>query len=459
MRCRKPAGGHHAEAGAELLTGFGVDGPRVARLVERGGADTGRESDVAAEVVAVGDVVQVPLDLGLGGELFAPHPLLFELGIEPERVLEARDVAPRPRVAIPVPRTAHGRSPLEDDDPEPPLSQHLQGVEPRHAGPHDHDVRVQLDVRRPHDHSLDRTLCAEPSGPEGEHRPRRLRLFAIRPVAPACGAELAGIDLRRVTPDQLALVAAALSRHHVVFFRDQDLSPADQVELTARFGTVLRVPYIESMADHPEVIAVLKEAEERNISTFGGTWHSDFSFLPEPPSLTLLFGVDIPPFGGDTIWANQTAAYAALSPAMQRLLDPLGAVHTGWPHGTRGPGANAAVSRSIGMVRNDPTADREVIHPVVRVHPVTGEHALFVNPVYTQRFDGMTEAESAALLAFLFQHAVRPEFTCRFRWTAGALAIWDNRSLLHLALNDYDGSRRLLHRTTVAGDRPTGPTG
>jgi len=257
--------------------------------------------------------------------------------------------------------------------------------------------------------------------------------------------------------DRLAEVTDALARHHVVFLRDQRLTPEEQLEVTARFGPVLRVPFIEPMAGHPDVIAVLKEADERNISTFGGTWHSDFSFLPEPPSLTLLFAVEVPDAGGDTLWASQTAAYAALSAGMKRLVDPLRAVQTAWPHGTRGPGAGVAVSRSIGMVRNDPAADREILHPVVRVHPQTGERALFVNPVYTQRFEDMTVAESAPLLAFLFDHAVRPEFTCRFRWTAGALAIWDNRSLLHLALNDYDGTRRLLHRTTVAGDGPVGP--
>ncbi len=281
--------------------------------------------------------------------------------------------------------------------------------------------------------------------------------ITIRPIAPACGAELSGVDLRRPTVEQRSAVFDAILRHQVVFVRDQELSPDDQVDLTARFGPVLRVPYIEPMADHPDVIAVLKEADERNISTFGGTWHSDFSFLPEPPSLTVLFAVEVPEFGGDTIWASQTAAYRALSPGMQRLLDPLRAVQTGWPHGTRGPGADAAVSRSIGMVRNDPTADREVMHPVVRVHPVTGERALFVNPVYTQRFEGMSDAESAPLLGFLYGHAVRPEFTCRVRWRPGTVAIWDNRSLLHLALNDYDGHRRLLHRTTVAGDPPVGP--
>jgi taurine dioxygenase len=205
------------------------------------------------------------------------------------------------------------------------------------------------------------------------------------------------------------------------------------------------------------VIAVLKEADERKISTFGGTWHSDFSFLPEPPSLTLLHAVELPEVGGDTVWASQYAAYDTLSAAMQRLLDPLRAVQTGWPHGTRGPGPNAAVSRSVVMTRNDPSADVEVAHPIVRVHPVTGRKALFVNPVYTQRIEGMTDAESTPLLQFLFDHAVRAELCVRHRWRPGDLAIWDNRCLLHLAVNDYDGSRRLLHRTTVAGEAPIGP--
>ena len=253
----------------------------------------------------------------------------------------------------------------------------------------------------------------------------------VRPLAPACGAEISGVDLRTAS--------------------------AEQVAVTARFGPVLRVPYIQQLAEHPDVIAVLKEADERNISTFGGTWRSDFSFLPEPPSLTLLHAVELPEVGGDTVWASQYAAYDTLSAAMQRLLDPLRAVQTGWPNGTRGPGPNAAVSRSVVMTRNDPSADVEVAHPIVRVHPVTGRKALFVNPVYTQRIEGMTDAESTPLLQFLFDHAVRAERCVRHRWRPGDLAIWDNRCLLHLAVNDYDGSRRLLHRTTVAGEAPIGP--
>ena len=146
--------------------------------------------------------------------------------------------------------------------------------------------------------------------------------------------------------------------------------------------------------------------------------------------------------------------------AWKRLLEPLVAVQTGWPHGTRGPKAGqAGLSRSVKMVRGDPSADREVPHPVVRRHPDSGRDALFVNPVYTQRFAGMSEEESRPLLQYLYQHSVKPEFTCRLRWAPGTLAIWDNRCLLHLAINDYDGSRRLLHRTTVAGERPAGIAG
>ncbi len=279
--------------------------------------------------------------------------------------------------------------------------------------------------------------------------------FTVTPVTPHCGAEILGLDLREPNTANTTVLQDALAAHSVVFVRDQYLSLEQQVALTSALGDVLRVPFIKHLDEHPDVIAVLKEPDERKISTFGGTWHSDFSFLEEPPSLTLLQAVELPEVGGDTLWSCQYAAYEALSPGMQRLLDPLSAVQTAWPHGTRGPGPNAAVSKSVVMTRNDPTADREVLHPVVRVHPVTGRKALFVNPVYTQWFEGMTEAESRPLLQYLFDHATRPEFTCRLRWTPGTLAIWDNRCLLHLAINDYDGSRRLLHRTTVAGTRPS----
>jgi len=279
----------------------------------------------------------------------------------------------------------------------------------------------------------------------------------VRALAPSCGAEVFGLSLTEASSAAMQQVRAALAQHAVLFFRDQRFTPGQQLDVTRLFGPILRVPYIQHMDAYPDIIAVQKEADERRISNFGGTWHSDFSFLDEPPSYTLLYALELPALGGDTLWASQYAAYEALSDGMQRLLDPLWAVQTAWPHGTKGPGPGTAVSRSVGMVRNDPSADREVLQPVVRVHPVTGRKALFVNPVYTQRFEGMGEDESRPLLNYLFGHATRAEFTCRLRWAPGTLAVWDNRCLLHLAINDYDGSRRLLHRTTVAGERAVGP--
>ena len=280
--------------------------------------------------------------------------------------------------------------------------------------------------------------------------------FSISPITPELGADVRGVDLRAAGPDTIAAIQTAFAERSLLFIRDQELGLDDLLAVTRRFGLVLRVPYVQGLASHPDVIAVLKEAEEKRISTFGGTWHSDFSFLAEPPAMTLLYAVELPPVGGDTIWASQYLAYEALSDGMKALLDPLRAVHTGWPHGTSGPSPDVPVSKSVRMVRNDPSADREVLHPVVRVHPVTGRKALFVNPVYTQRFEGMTAAESKPLLDYLHQHSTRAEFCCRFKWSPGTLTMWDNRCLMHLAVNDYDGHRRLLYRTTTAGEAPAG---
>ena len=280
--------------------------------------------------------------------------------------------------------------------------------------------------------------------------------LTIEPVTPGLGAEVHGVDLPRASSADIAALEAAFAAHAVLFIRDQELELDDLLAVTRKFGTVLRVPYVQGVASHPDVIAVLKEAEEKKIYTFGGTWHSDFSFLAEPPAATLLYAVELPPVGGDTIWASQYLAYEALSDGLKALLEPLRAIHTGAPHGTMGPSPDVPVSRSIKMVRNDPGADREVVHPVVRVHPVTGRKALFVNPVYTQRFEGMTVAESKPLLGYLHEHSIRAEFTCRLKWQPGTLAMWDNRCLMHLAVNDYDGHRRLLHRTTIAGETPAG---
>ena len=282
----------------------------------------------------------------------------------------------------------------------------------------------------------------------------------VRPMAGALGADVQGVDLARPLDDAtFAEIERAFHERIVLFFHDQELTPEQHVAFTRRLGPLSRSPYVKHLDEHPDIIAVLKEADERGISTFGNAWHSDFSFLEEPPLGSVLYAREVPAHGGDTLFANMYAAYEALSEGLRRMLDPLNAMHSGKPYGVGGFSVDLKLSRSIEIERNRPEADREVAHPVVRLHPVTGRKALFVNSIYTTRFEGMTEAESRPLLEFLYAHAIRPEFTCRLRWRARDLAIWDNRCAMHYAVNDYDGSRRLMHRTTIKGERPIGAHG
>ncbi|MCC7050131.1 MAG: TauD/TfdA family dioxygenase [Alphaproteobacteria bacterium] len=277
----------------------------------------------------------------------------------------------------------------------------------------------------------------------------------IQPVAGALGAEIAGVDLARLSNADAVAIQDAFRDHLVLFFRDQRLTPQQQMEFTRLFGPLQVTPFVKAMDGYPYIVRVLKEADETGISTFGNAWHADFTSLPEPPLGSILYALEVPAYGGDTMFANMYAAYDALSAGMKRMLEGLKAIHVGKPYGTKyGPPRDMKTSRSIEIERNRPDADIEVAHPVVRTHPETARKSLFVNPIYTLRFDGMSEAESQGLLEFLYAHAIRPEFTCRFRWTTNALALWDNRCTLHYAINDYDGSRRLMHRTMVAGARP-----
>ncbi len=277
----------------------------------------------------------------------------------------------------------------------------------------------------------------------------------VRPVAGSLGAEISGVDLARPLGNAAAAeIRRAFTEHLVLFFRAQRLTPEQHLSFSRLFGRLVRVPFIKHMAEYPDIIAVLKEADERKISTFGNAWHSDFSFLEEPPLGSILYARETPAHGGDTLFANMYQAYDELSEGMKRMLGGLRAMHSGRPYGRAGVPADLKTSRSIEIERENPEADREVAHPVVRLHPESGRKALFVNSIYTTRFEGMSEAESRPLLDFLFQHCQRPEFACRFRWAEGSLAVWDNRCTLHYAVNDYDGQRRLMHRTTVAGERP-----
>lgn len=280
----------------------------------------------------------------------------------------------------------------------------------------------------------------------------------LRPVSGALGAEISAVEpWRSMTAAVVDDIRAALDRYLVIFFRDCELTLEQLKAFSACFGELSRVPYVGALAQHPEIIAVLKEAGERNISTFGGTWHTDFSFLERPPVASILYAEQVPDVGGDTIWANMYAAYAALSPGMQQTLDGLRAMHSGHVYGAARPPTDVATSTSIHISRNNPEADVERPHPVVRVNPRTGDKALYVNPVYTTRFEDMSAEESRGLLDYLYAHCTRAEFTCRFRWAPGSIAVWDNRYTQHLAVNDYDGHRRSMYRTSTAGELPLGP--
>lgn len=274
--------------------------------------------------------------------------------------------------------------------------------------------------------------------------------FETRKLAGAVGVEAVGIDLSRsLGADLLARLRNAWLEAGVLVVRDQDLD-ADAFERVAEmFGAPSDYPFLKGLPGHPRITEVVKL--EHETVNFGGVWHSDTTYLPTPPMATLLIARQTPPAGGDTLFASQVAAYEALSEGMKRLLAPLRAVSSS---------AKADVSRT----REDRLRDAgrqeapqlfEASHPVVRAHPETGRRALYVNEAHTVRFEGMTEAESAPLLEWLFRHQVRPEFTCRVAWAPGTLAIWDNRQVLHNPINDYHGHRRVMHRITLAGDVPT----
>ncbi len=278
----------------------------------------------------------------------------------------------------------------------------------------------------------------------------------IRKLTGYVGAEIVGLDLARgLEPGTGETLRAALSEHGVLVLRDQHLDRAQQKEVTRAFGPVTRLPYVAGLEDDPEVIAVLKEAHEGSSGVFGGAWHSDFSFLEVPPAGSVLNAVEIPPHGGDTLWACQAAAHASLPAHLKDFLAGHDAIHVGKPYGVKhAPPEKERAGGSIRMTRGDPEADREIVHPSVVTDPVSGRRALFLNPIYTTRFVGLTEAESAPFLDQIYKHCTRPDFSYRHRWRAGDLLIWDNRMTLHYATNDYAGHRRLLYRTTFGGARP-----
>jgi taurine dioxygenase len=263
----------------------------------------------------------------------------------------------------------------------------------------------------------------------------------VRRIAGALGAEILGVDLSKDIP--AAAIRQAFLEHQVIFFRDQKLDPAQFMAFARAMGKPVPYPFVPGIEGFPEVIEVKKLEHERH--NFGGIWHSDTAYLEEPPMGSMLIAREIPPYGGDTEFASQYAAYEALSEGMKRLLDGLYAVNSS---------AKADVTRTREDRVKEYSRHYEAEHPVVRTHPETGRKALYVNFGHTVRFRDMTEQESGPLLEFLFRHQVKPEFTCRFHWEVGSLAFWDNRCTQHNPVNDYHGHRRVMHRITLAGDKP-----
>lgn len=270
--------------------------------------------------------------------------------------------------------------------------------------------------------------------------------ITIHKVAGALGAEIGGVDLSGPLADEtIAAIRRALVEHQVIFFRDQSLTPEQQLAFGRRFGPLNIHPYVAGMDDHPEVMEIIKEPTDR--INFGGGWHSDMSFLETPSIGSILYAVVLPDWGGDTLFASQAAAFEALSPGLQATLEGLNAIHSAErEYAPTGPSAQKRESMKI--------ADAEGMagrfsHPVVKVHPETGRKALYVNPAFTMQFDGWSRRESRPLLDYLFEHSRKEVHTCRLRWRPGTVAFWDNRSVWHYALNDYPGQRRHMRRVTV----------
>ena len=280
----------------------------------------------------------------------------------------------------------------------------------------------------------------------------RNQLIDVRPVAGGIGAEIFGPDLSEdLSEEMVAAVRSALLKHCVIFFRDQKISDDDLARFGRQFGELAPLPpHRQFPGKFPELLVVDKKPEDK--LNFGWEWHSDTSHLEVPSLGSILVAKIVPPTGGDTFFANQYLAYDSLSDGMKKMLVRMRAVHS-----------NGRILRTLAEGKTPPRgsesmsadwAEMWATHPVVRTHPETGRKAIYVNEMHTERFEDMTVDESQPLLQFLYEHSTRPELTCRFQWEEGSIAFWDNRCAQHLALNDYPGHRRLMHRVQVKGTAP-----
>ncbi len=272
----------------------------------------------------------------------------------------------------------------------------------------------------------------------------------ISPLSGRLGCEISGPGLVDLADEAFATIYQAFLDHQVIVLRDQTLSPDDLLGVARRFGPLADYPFAKGMTSHPDITEIIKEPDQT--SNFGGMWHSDTTYLPEPPKCTVLYAVETPPRGGDTLFTDMYGAFDGLSEGLKATLRGLTVVNTSNLNAATLRGTHLK-SGSMEQKTAKPT-HLEAAHPAVRIHPETGREALFVNPAHSLCFQDMERAESKPLLEHLFAQSIKPELTSRVSWAPGTLVVWDNRCSQHCAINDYDGHRRVMRRITIAGDKP-----
>jgi taurine dioxygenase len=306
-------------------------------------------------------------------------------------------------------------------------------------------------------------MFLHPHGKFDNHAQKYRHIEAL-PLAAAMGAEIRGVDIARVTDAQFQETRHALFRHKMIYFRGQKIGHAEQHAFSALFGPFAEDAYTDGMPGFKEVQPLIKEADDRSAMVFGSGWHTDSPFLDEPPAITMLRSVETPPYGGDTMWANSALAYNMLSDTLRQLIgglkvhfsmrDVLASAQANVEQRDSPIGKLAATREAASLPEHLLRKVRGNMHPLVRTHAVSGEKALYVDPSYAIGIEGMAEAERCRCCAILTDHMTQPAFTCRLRWEPGMLTLWDNRLCVHQAFNDYDGFRREMYRTTIAGEQP-----
>ena len=271
----------------------------------------------------------------------------------------------------------------------------------------------------------------------------------IKKVSGAIGALIEDVQLgENLAENTSNEIYDAFLKHEVIFFRDQNFTSESLLSFAKRIGTPIIYPFVKGLESFPEITPILKK--ETDVNNFGGIWHSDTTYQDEPAKGTMLYALEVPEFGGDTEFSNQYLAYENLSEKMKLFLEKQKAVNISGKGKVTKTRSDVMKHSSVGLKSDE----LEAIHPVVRTHPETKKKSLYINEAHTTNFVGMTVEESTPILEFLFKHQIKSEFTCRFKWKKGSVSIWDNRCSIHNPINDYHGSRRLMHRIIFQGDKP-----